>query len=89
MEQDERRPYGPLTIRMHVGTTAGLEAWRLCAGFARDQSNAETKTVLHLSPAMVKTHVARILSKLGLRGRLQVVAAAYESGLVEGGTTPA
>ncbi|MFD9684613.1 response regulator transcription factor [Kitasatospora sp. NPDC059088] len=40
---------------------------------------------LQLSEATVKTHVARILGKLGLRDRAQVVVAAYETGLVSAG----
>jgi DNA-binding NarL/FixJ family response regulator len=49
---------------------------------AQGMSNAEVADHLVLSPATAKTHVSRILGKLGLRDRAQLVVLAYESGLV-------
>jgi DNA-binding NarL/FixJ family response regulator len=52
---------------------------------ARGLSNTEIASRLYLSDATVKSHVARILQKLELRDRAQVIVYAYESGLIRPG----
>jgi len=49
---------------------------------AQGLSNAELGETLHVSLPTVKTHVSRVLTKLGARDRTQLVVIAYESGLV-------
>jgi DNA-binding NarL/FixJ family response regulator len=52
---------------------------------ARGLSNREIATALHMSPATAKTHVSRLLGKLNMRDRAQLVIVAYETGLVTPG----
>ena len=69
----------PEESKMHSLTERETEVVSL---IATGMSNAEVAGRLNLSPATVKTHVARILSKLDLRDRVQLVVLAYESGIV-------
>ena len=61
-----------------------LDVFRL---ISRGLSNAEIGGELHISETTVKTHVTHILSKLGLRDRVQAVVLSYQTGLFEPGSS--
>lgn len=75
-------PDSRLAARLEDLTEREREVWLL---LAQGKSNAEMGGELFLSDATVKSHVTRLLSKLGVRSRVGAVVLAYESGLVRPG----
>lgn len=75
----------PSPQRLHLLAELTDREREIMTEVARGMANTEIAEALHLAEQTVKTHVSRILTKLGLRDRAQIVVIAYESGLVRAG----
>ena len=82
IERFVERSLSPIPPELDELTPRELQVLRLIAG---GRSNAELARELMISETTAKTHVARILAKLGLRDRVQAVVFAYEHGVVQPG----
>jgi DNA-binding NarL/FixJ family response regulator len=88
-----RRLIAEFALRPSAGTPRSYLAEKLTSRevevlrlVGRGLSNADIAQALVVSPLTAKTHVSRILTKLGLRDRAQLVVLAYESGLIVPGS---
>jgi DNA-binding NarL/FixJ family response regulator len=86
IEEFARQPEAAPVKQVDVGalTERELEVFRLVA---KGLSNQEIAGSLFVGETTVKTHVSHVLSKLGVRDRVQAVVLAYESGIVRPGAT--
>ncbi len=88
VERFSRLPEGPthqLSEQLSQLTERELEVFH---ELVRGASNGEIAQRLYVEPSTVKTHVAHVLRKLGLRDRVEAVIYAYEHGLVRPGPHP-
>ena len=85
IEEYVRRPPAPVRQPPRALEDLTPREHEMLLYVAKGMSNAEIAAAAFVSEPTVKTHVARILMKLGLRDRVQVVVFAYEHGLTEPG----
>ncbi len=83
IERFAARTLGPATSQM-LSTLTDREREVLIL-VARGLSNEEVAAELHVGESTIKTHVGRVLAKLGLRDRVQAAVFAYEHGLIQPG----
>jgi DNA-binding NarL/FixJ family response regulator len=86
------RRAGGLIAQFASEPRSGRKSWELTGITDRERevlrlvglgmSNAEIAAALYITAGTAKTHVARLLAKLGARDRVQLVITAYETGLV-------
>lgn len=81
------RAAGSARSSRRTASTTGAQREVLTV-IARGRSNAEIAETLYVGAATVKTHVARMLAKLGVRDRIQAIVLAYETGFVQPGDAP-
>ncbi|MFK8905467.1 response regulator [Streptomyces sp. YS-3] len=87
MHQIAGAPEGPgdraARARARIGQLAERER-EVAVAVGRGQSNAEISAALFLSVPTVKTHVSRVLAKLGLNNRVQIALLVHDAGLLDG-----
>ncbi|MFK4100028.1 response regulator [Streptomyces sp. NPDC019531] len=86
IERFLRSPSVPMPVAGNGPECLSDREREVLALVARGLNNTEIAEALGLSPLTAKTHVSRIMGKLGVRDRAQLVIVAYESGMVTPGT---